>query len=135
MNDVNRVIISGNLVADPELRHTPSAKAVSDFSVAINNKTKKNDEIVSYVDFIDVTAWGRNAEVCCEYLTKGSSVLIEGRLKQDRWEHEGSKRSRTKVIAEKIQFLGSPRKEESQTKTEKQSSATESSLSDAAPVF
>ncbi len=102
----NKVILMGNLTKDPELRYTSSGLAVANFSLAINRKIAKEGEKKEEVDFFDIEAWDKQAELCSEYLSKGSGVLIEGRLKQDRWEDEtGSKRSRIKVVATTIQFL------------------------------
>ncbi|MCP4779064.1 MAG: single-stranded DNA-binding protein, partial [Planctomycetaceae bacterium] len=92
MASYNRVVIVGNLTRDVELRYTPSGTAVTDNALAINEKVKKNDQWVDEVSFFDVTLWGRTAEVAGEYLSKGSSVLIEGRLKQERWEQDGKTR-------------------------------------------
>jgi len=92
----------------PELRHIPSGLAVTDFGLAINDRRKLGSgEWVEEVTFVDVTLWGRQAEVACEYTSKGSSVLVEGRLKQDSWESEGQKRSKLKVIGDRIVLLGS----------------------------
>ena len=107
MASYNRVIIVGNLTRDVELRYIPSGTAVTDISLAVNERIKKNDQWVEEANFFDVTMWGRTAEVAAEYLSKGSNVLVEGRLKQEKWEHEGQKRSKVKIICEKMQMLGS----------------------------
>ena len=108
MASFNRVILVGNLTRDVELRHIPSGTAVTDISLAVNERIKRNDQWVDDVNFFDVTLWGRTAEIAGEYLSKGSSVLIEGRLKQDKWEQEdGQKRSKIKVIGERMQMLSS----------------------------
>ncbi len=106
MASFNRVVLVGNLTKDVELRYIPSGTAVTDISLAVNERVKKNDQWVDEANFFDVTLWGRTAEIAGEYLSKGSSVLIEGRLKQDRWEQEGQKRSKVKVIGERMQMLG-----------------------------
>ena len=107
MASYNRVILVGNLTRDIELRYIPSGQAVSDVTVAVNDRRKTaNGDWVDEPTFVDVTLWGRNAEVASEYLGKGSPVLIEGRLKLDRWETEGQKRSKLRVICEKMQMLG-----------------------------
>ena len=106
MASFNRVILVGNLTRDPELRYLPSGMAVSDIGLAVNDRFKRNDQWVEEPVFVDVTLWGRTAEVANEYLSKGSPVLIEGRLKLDRWEKEGQKHSKLKVTAEKMQLLG-----------------------------
>ena len=106
MASYNRVVLVGNLTRDPELRYIPSGTAVSDIGLAVNDRVKKGDQWVDEVTFVDVTLWGRTAEIANEYLTKGSPVLIEGRLKLDRWEKDGQKFSKLKVIGEKLQMLG-----------------------------
>lgn len=107
MASYNRVVLVGNLTRDVELRYTPSGTAVTDISLAVNERVKRNDQWIEEANFFDVTLWGRTAEVAGEYLSKGSSILIEGRLKQDRWEQDGQKRSKIKVIGERMQMLGS----------------------------
>lgn len=106
MASFNRVILVGNLTRDPELRFLPSGMAVSDIGLAVNDRFKRNDQWVEEPVFVDITLWGRQAEVANEYLSKGSPVLIEGRLKLDRWEKEGQKHSKLKVVGEKMQMLG-----------------------------
>lgn len=107
MASYNRVVLVGNLTRDVELRYTPSGTAVTDISLAVNERIKRNDQWVEEAHFFDVTLWGRTAEVAAEYLSKGSSVLIEGRLKLDRWEQDGQKRSKIQIVGEKMQMLGS----------------------------
>jgi single-strand DNA-binding protein len=106
MASFNRVILVGNLTRDPELRYIPSGTAVSDITLAVNDRFKRGDQWVDEPVFVDVTLWGRTAEVANEYLSKGSPVLIEGRLKLDRWEKDGQKHSKLRVTAEKMQMLG-----------------------------
>jgi single-strand DNA-binding protein len=107
MASYNRVILVGNLTRDPELRYIPSGTAVSDLGLAVNDRRKTaSGEWVDETTFVDVTLWGRTAEVASEYLGKGSSVLIEGRLKLDTWEKDGKKNSKLRVICEKMQMLG-----------------------------
>lgn len=110
MSNFNKVILAGNITRDPELRHTPSGTAVAELGIAINrswfNKStnKKNEETT----FVDVTLWGKTAEIAAEYLTKGRSVLIEGRLQLDTWQDKetGKNRSKLKVVGENLQMLG-----------------------------
>jgi single-strand DNA-binding protein len=103
---LNMVIISGNLTRDPDFKTTPSGASVCEFTIAINRKFKSGDEVKEEVDFIAVVVWGKVAEACRDYLQKGSGCMVQGRLKQDRWEdHEGKKQSKTKVFAEHVQFL------------------------------
>ncbi|MGI9455586.1 MAG: single-stranded DNA-binding protein [Aeoliella sp.] len=105
MASYNRVVLLGNLTRDPELRYIPSGTAVTDIGLAVNERVKRNEQWVDEVNFFDVTLWARTAEVANEYLSKGSSVLIEGRLKYDTWEKDGQKRSKVKIIGEKMQML------------------------------
>ncbi|MEL6108472.1 MAG: single-stranded DNA-binding protein [Planctomycetota bacterium] len=107
MASFNRVILVGNITRDIELRHIPSGMPVTEISLAVNDRRKSaNGEWVEETTFVDVTLWGRTAEVASEYLSKGSSILVEGRLKLDKWESEGQKRSKLRVIGEKMQMLG-----------------------------
>lgn len=106
MASFNRVVLVGNLTKDVELRHTKNNTAVTDISIAVNERVKKNDQWVDEAHFFDITLWGRLAEIAAEYLSKGSSVLIEGRLKHDRWEQDGQKRSKVGIVGEKMQMLG-----------------------------
>jgi len=106
----NRVTIMGNLAKAPELRYLSGGEtAVVEVAIAVNERFKKDGEIVETVSFIDTVFWGRTAEVVNEYLKKGSPILVEGRLKQDRWEKEGQKRSKLKVVCEKMKMIGSRR--------------------------
>lgn len=108
MASYNRVVLLGNLTRDPELRYIPSGTAVTDIRLAVNDRVKRNDEWVDEPTFVDVTLWARQAEVASEYLSKGSPVLIEGRLKLDQWETpDGQKRSRLHVVGERMQMVGS----------------------------
>jgi len=106
MASFNRVILVGNLTRDPELRYIPSGTAVSDIGLAVNDRVKRGDQWVEEPVFVDITLWGRTAEIANEYLSKGSPVLVEGRLKLDRWEKDGQKHSKLKVIGERLQMLG-----------------------------
>lgn len=109
----NRVIIVGNLTRDPEVRYTPGGTAVSEIGVAVNRTwfDKNSNEKKEETTFVDVTLWGRQAEVAGEYLSKGRSILIEGYLKTDSWDDKesGKKRSKLKVVAEEMKMLGSPK--------------------------
>ena len=108
MASYNRVILVGNLTRDVDVRYIQSGTAVTDIGLAVNDRVKRNDEWVEEPTFVDITLWGRTAEVAGEYLSKGSPVLIEGRLKLDTWEDRdsGQKRSKLKVIGERMQMLG-----------------------------
>ena len=108
MASFNKVIIVGNVTRDVELRYLQNGTAVSDIGLAVNDRRKgQNGEWIEEVTFVDVTFWGRTAEVANEFLSKGSPVLVEGRLKQDRWEKDGVKHSKIKVVCERMQLLGS----------------------------
>ncbi len=107
MASFNRVILVGNLTRDPELRYIPSGTAVTEIGLAVNDRRKSaSGEWIDETTFVDVTLWGRTAEVASEYLSKGSSVLVEGRLKLDTWEKDGKKNSKLRVIGERMQMLG-----------------------------
>lgn len=103
----NIVVFSGNLAKDPELKFIPSGKAVTDLRVAINNSYGKGENRKKETVFVDVRVWDKQAENACEYLAKGSGVLVEGSLKEDTWEDKqtGKKRSRLYVLARAVQFL------------------------------
>jgi len=106
MANLNRVLLAGNLTRDPEVRYIPSGKAVADLQLAINRKYKTaGGETKEDTCFVGVVVWGRQAETAGEYLKKGSSVLIEGSLRYEKWESNGEKRSRHVVVAERVQFL------------------------------
>ena len=107
MASFNRVILVGNITRDPEIRYLQSGTAVSDIGLAVNDRVKRDGQWVDETSFVDVTLWGRTAEIANEYLSKGSSVLIEGRLRLESWEtNDGQKRSKLKVICERMQMLG-----------------------------
>ncbi len=103
----NRVFLIGNLTRDPELRYLPSGQAVTTFTVAVNRAyTSNTGEKKEEVSFIRVVVWARRAEVCNEYLKKGSPVFVEGRLQSRTWEaQDGTKRSSIEVVANNVQFL------------------------------
>ena len=106
MASFNRVILMGNITRDIEVRYVSNGMAVTDIGLAVNDRRKKGDEWVDETSFFDITLWGRTAELAGEYLGKGSPLFVEGRLKQETWETDGQKRSKVKVIGEKIQFIG-----------------------------
>ena len=108
MASFNRVILVGNITRDIELKYTQSSLAVTELGLAVNDRRKTQaGEWIEETTYVDVTLWGRTAEIAGEYLGKGSSVLIEGRLKLDTWEKEGQKRSKLRVVGERMQMLGS----------------------------
>src|SRR5882757_2756048 len=106
--NLNHVTLAGNLTRDPELRQVGTDKAVVNFSLAVNRRWRNAaGEQVEEATFVDVEAWGRIGEVIGQYLKKGSPAYVEGRLKLDTWEDkDGQKRSRLKIVAEQVQFLG-----------------------------
>lgn len=112
MASFNQVILVGNLTRDPETRVTPKGTAICQFGIAVNRQFKDDSgQTRDETTFVDIEAWGRQAELIAKYLTKGSPALVQGRLKLDQWEDKqsGQKRSKLKVVLENIQFLGSPR--------------------------
>jgi len=104
MANFSNITQAGNLVRDPEMK-TVGENAVVNFTLATNRKFKKNGEIVEKTTFVDVEAWGKTADICAQYLTKGKSCLVNGRLDMDSWEKDGQKRSKLKIVAEQVQFL------------------------------
>ena len=110
MASVNKVILIGNLTRDPEVKYTPKGTAVADIAMAMNRvRTGDDGNRIEEVTYVDVTLWGRQAELSGQYLSKGRSVYIEGRLQLDTWDDKstGQKRSRLRVVGEVMQFLGS----------------------------
>ncbi len=116
MPGLNRVQLIGYLGADPESRYIPSGKQVCSFRVAVTRRWKSDGESKEATDWFNVEAWGRLAEICQQYLGKGSLVFLEGRLKIDRVEQDGDTRYYTKVVASQMQMLD--RKPEQQSSTE-----------------
>lgn len=109
MASFNKVILMGNLTREPELRYTPKGASVAQFGIAVNRQWtndagQKQDEVT----FIDITSWGKTAEVICQYLHKGDPIHIEGRLKLDQWDDKktGDPRSKLSVVVESFQFVG-----------------------------
>ena len=109
MASFNKVILLGNVTRDPEIRYTPKGTAVTELGIALNRVfTSDNGERREEVTFVEVTLWGRTAEIAGEYLKKGRPVLIEGRLQLDTWDDKqsGQKRSKLKVVADTLQLIG-----------------------------
>ena len=106
---INRVIISGNLTRDPELRNTQSGMAVLSFGVAVNDRRKNptTGEWEDYPNFVDCTMFGARANSLSQYLSKGTKVCIEGKLRWSQWERDGQKRSKLEVIVDEIEFMSS----------------------------
>jgi len=107
MASYNRVILMGNLTRDPEVRYLPSGKAVAALGLAMSSKYKTQDgQEHEEVCFVTCEVYGKPAENCGQYLSKGRQVLIEGRLRYESWEKDGQKRNALKVVADRVQFLG-----------------------------
>ncbi len=110
MANLNKVMLIGNLTRDPEVRYTPKGTAVADLGLAINRYYQsENGERQEETTFVDVTLWGKQAELAQQYLHKGRPVYIEGRLQMDSWDDKntGQKRTKIKIVCENMQFLGS----------------------------
>ena len=110
MPSLNKVFLAGNLTRNPELRYTPGGTAVAQFGMAVNRRFRNREgQMQEEATFVDIEVWGRQAETASEYLSKGSPVLVEGRLKLDTWESKqtGERRSKLRVVGERVQFLGS----------------------------
>jgi len=102
----NKTILIGNLTRDPEVRYTPQGTSVCSFRIAVNYRYKQGDEVKKEVIFIDIVTFGRQADTCGQYLNKGNTVLVEGRLQERRWETEdGQQRSKFEVVAQTVRFL------------------------------
>src|SRR3989337_1915745 len=101
----NRIILIGNLTKDPELRYTPQGTPVASFRIAVNSRYKQGEESREEALFSDVVTFGKQAETCSQYLNKGKSVLVEGRLQERKWESDGQQRSKFEVVAQTVRFL------------------------------
>ncbi len=120
MAKLNKVFLMGNLTRDPELRYVPSGSAVTNFTIATNRTyTLQSGEKKEEVCYVRIVVWGRMAEICGEYLSKGSPLFVEGRLQSRSWETpQGEKRSTLEVIAQNVQFLGKGKGVEAPSDTE-----------------
>ena len=117
MASFNKVILMGNLTRDPELKTAPSGSKVADLGLAVSEswRDKNTGEHREVVCFVDVAVWNRLAELCQQYLKKGSPVLVEGRLQMDEWKNQqGEKRSKLRVRADTVKFLGTSQKRDGQ---------------------
>lgn len=102
MAGFNKVILMGNLTRNPELRYTPSGTPVASFGLAVSRRFKQGEELKEEVCFVDIVVFGKQAEHCGQYLSKGNGAIIEGRLQQRRWETEdGQKRSKHEIVAQR----------------------------------
>lgn len=129
---LNKVFLMGNLTRDPDVKQTPSGETVADMSLAVSEqfRSRATNEVREVVTYVDVTVWGRVAENCGQYLTKGRPVFVEGRLTMDTWEDKatGQKRSRIRVRADRVQFLYSPER------TRREAAGTEVAAPSSAPA-
>ena len=106
--NINSVVLVGNLTRDPELRHTPSGTAVTTLRIAVNDRVKRGEEWADAAYYFDVTVWGRTAENCAQYLAKGRPVGVQGKLTWREWDaQDGTKRQAVEVVADNVQFLSS----------------------------
>ena len=106
MRDLNQVILVGRLTRDPELKYTTSGTAILGFDIAVNRSVKKGDKWTDEASFFNCTLFGKQAEAVSKYMEKGKQVAISGELTQDRWEKDGQKHSRVKIICNSLQLLG-----------------------------
>lgn len=102
----------GNLTRDPEMRYTPQGTQIASFAIAVNSRIKQGEEWKEETLFIDVNVFGKQAESCGEYLSKGNGVLVEGRLQENKWEADGQQKSKMRVVAQTVRFL--PKKNSSE---------------------
>ena len=116
---LNKIVLIGNLTADPELKYTPSGTARTRFSIAVNRQYKNSTgQLQEEVTFVPIVTWGTQAENCANYLSKGRSVAVEGRLRIDSFENaEGERKKVVEVVAQNVQFLGGPPRSESEPGT------------------
>lgn len=137
MGSMNKVFLMGNLTRDPELRQTASGLAVAEFGIAVSEKFKnKEGKAIESVCFAEVVVWEKQAEACGQYLTKGSSALVEGSLQFEQWQTaDGQKRSKLKVRANRVQFLGRLRKaQEGQTRAASEGEVDDPALEPAGSI-
>ncbi len=112
MANLNRVLLIGRLTREPELRYTPDGTPVANFTIAVN-RSFTNQQGEREADFIPIVVWRKQAEQCAEYLSKGSEVVVDGRLQVRSYEdRDGIKRKKSEIVAWRVQFLGRLKKEE-----------------------
>jgi len=105
MNNLNSILVEGNLTRDPSFTESPNGKSICAFTIATNRYYKQEEEFQNEVSYLDVETWSKLADACKDHLTKGRGVRIVGRVKQDRWlDQEGKSRSRLKIVAEHVEF-------------------------------
>jgi single-strand DNA-binding protein len=130
--NINRVVLTGNLTRDPELRSTPSGVSVCSLRLACNTRRKVGEEWADKPNYFDVTVWGAQGENCARFLAKGRPIAIDGRLEWREWEHDDTKRQAIDIIADSVQFLGSNGAGDEREPREA-TSAAEPDTDDAAP--
>ncbi len=135
MANLNHVFLMGNLTRDPELRYTPSGTAVTNLRIAVNRRYKtQNGELKEEVAFITVVAWGKQAETCTQFLSKGRPIFVEGRLQMRSWETpDGQKRNVLEVRASRVQFLGKPQMQAGEAAELKEEESLDTLLNDNKP--
>jgi len=116
-SDLNVVALTGRLTRDSELRYTNGGMAIAKFSIAVNRKTKKDDQWTDEASFFDCSYFGKGAEGVNQYLNKGTQVAINGGLVQERWEQDGQNRSKVEVMVNSLTLLGSPQDGQNQRQT------------------
>jgi len=121
----NRIILIGNLTRDPEVRYTPGGTPVTTIRLAVSSKFKQGDDTKEETLFIDTVVFGKQAESCGKFLNKGNPVLVEGRLRERKWESEGVQKSKFEVIARDVRFM--PKRDQ------RQAPAEGSNIADTAP--
>lgn len=111
MTDINTVVLVGRLTRDSELKYTTSGFQICTFSLAVNDSKKEGDAWKEFAHFFDMTLLGKRGEALSQYLTKGQQVAIQGKLQQDRWEKDGQKRSKVKILVNDIELIGGKKAE------------------------
>ena len=128
----NKIILIGNLTKDPELRYTQQGTAVASFTLAVNSRIKSKDESREETLFMDVVVWGKQGEVVSQYLSKGRQALVEGRLRERKWEgQDGQQKRRMEVVADSVRFLG--KKDDSSRGGSEQSAPPPDEITDIEP--
>ncbi len=130
----NRIILIGNLTKDPDVRYTPSGTPVTTMRLAVTSKYKQGDEMKDDTLFIDAVVFGRQAEAAGQYLGKGNPVLVEGRLRERKWESDGAQKNKFEVVANNVRFL--PKRESSKVggaSNSGQAAASDADFSNTAP--
>ena len=138
MSSFNKVILMGNITRDPEMRYTPKGTPVAAIGIAVNRKWKdESGQLKEDVAFIDLVSYGKQAETIVQYFKKGSPILVEGRLAQERWTDKdtGSAKSKTRVVIETFQFVGGPRQPSPATQAAPPTDAPAEQASEDLPPF